>query len=419
MINIKALRDQRAEKAKEARNLLEQNTGDAFTKEIEAKVDAIYEDIDRIDAQIARAERQAKIDGDAAADDRSREADERARASLSPEQRERQDRYSAAFRNWIMHGERGLTQEDAQALREGSVQAAQSGQQSNGAAGGYLVPDGWGGALLEALAAFGGMRRVATVISTHGGNPLPWPTVDETAVEGEIVAENTAATTGDVAFGTTSLGAFKYSSKIVTIPFELLQDQGPGIDVEAFVRRALATRIARITNRNFTVGAGTTEPQGMVTGATVGKAGATGQATSILPDDLIDLEHSVDPAYRSMPGVGWMWHDSTLRQLKKLKDDQNRPLWLPGYDTKEPDTFLGYRYEINQHMPVMAASAKSIAFGDMSQYMIRDVMNVTLFRFDDSAFITKGQIGFLAWSRHDGKLVSAGKPVKVWQHSAT
>lgn len=418
-INIKALRDQRAEKAKEARNLLDTNTGTAFTKEIEAQVDGLYEEIDRIDAQIERVERQARVDGDAAADDRQREAGERARNALTPEQREQQDRYSAAFRNWILHGERGLTHDDARALRDGSVNAAQSGQQSSGTAGGYLVPTGWGGELLEALAAFGGMRDVATVMPTNGGNPIPWPTVDETAVEGEIVPENTAATAGDFVFGTTQIGAYKYSSKIVTIPFELLQDQGPGIDIEAFTRRALAQRIARITNRHFTAGTGVSQPQGIVTAAPVGKAAATGQVATVLPDDLIDLEHSVDPAYRSMPGVGWMFHDTTLRSMKKLKDAAGFPLWLPGYGVKEPDTFLGYRYTINQHMPQMAASAKSILFGDMSSYMIRDVMQVTLFRFDDSAYITKGQIGFLAWSRHDGKLVSAGAPVKAFQNSAS
>ncbi len=212
---------------------------------------------------------------------------------------------------------------------------------------------------------------------------------------------------------------YKFSSKKVAIPFELLQDQGPGIDLEAFVRRALATRIARIQNRKFTVGSGTNEPQGAGTAAGIGKGGLTGQTTTVLPDDLIDLEHSIDPAYRAMPGVRWMFHDTTLRQLKKMKDTQNRPLWLPGFDTKEPDTFLGYRYAINQHMPVMAASAKSILFGDLSQYMIRDVMAVTLFRFDDSAFISLGQIGFLAWARADGRLISAGAPFKAYQHPAS
>ncbi|WP_422058621.1 phage major capsid protein [Sphingomonas sp.] len=417
MPNIKALRDQRATKAKEARNLLDTNTGDKWSKDIENQVDAIYEEIDRIDAQIARAEKQAKIDGDAAAQEGANEGRERLLNGLPPEQRERAERYSNAFRSFILNGERGMTNEEVLALREGPIQNAQStGTPSEG---GYLVPTGWGGQLLEALKAFGGMRNVANVISTAGGNPLPWPTVDESAVEGEIVAENAAASDGDAAFGTIQIGAYKYSSKVFTIPFELLQDAGPGIDVEAFVRRAAAQRIARITNKHFTTGTGSGQPQGIVTAAASGKVGTTGQTLTVTHDDLVDLEHSVDPAYRELPTVGFMFHDTTLRNLKKLKDGENRPLWQPGISVKEPDVLLGYRYTINQSMPVMAANAKSILFGDLHSYMIRDIMQVTLFRFDDSAFIKKGQIGFLAWSRHDGKLVTAGSPVKYYQNSAT
>lgn len=418
-MNIKALRDQRAAKAKEARNLLDTNTGDKWSKDVENQVDAIYADIDRIDAQIERAERQAKIDGDLAADEGSIENRERNLANLSPEQRERATRYNNAFRSFLLSGINGMSVEEVHALREGSVQNAQSGQQGNGAAGGYLVPTGWGGELLEALKAFGGMRDVANVIRTSGGNPLPWPTVDETGIEGELIDENTTATDQDATFGTMQLGARKYSSKVFTIPFELLQDQGPGMDVEAFIRRAAAMRIARITNRHFTVGTGTGQPEGMITAAPVGKAGLTGKATTFDTDDLIDLEHSVDPAYRGLPTVGFMFHDNTLRFLKKMKDGEGRPLWTPGLSVKEPDVLMGYRYTINQAMAQMAANAKSVAFGDLYSYMIRDIMEVTLFRFDDSAFIKKGQIGFLAWSRHDGKLVTAGQPVKTFQHSAS
>lgn len=417
-MNIKALRDQRAAKATEARNLLDNNTGDSFTKEIEAQIDGIYEEIDRIDAQISRAERQAEIDGEAAQSDADNETLERTRAGMSAEQREQHDRHSAAFRAWLLNGVSGLSGDEATALREYSVRNAQSGQQGNGAAGGFLVPTGWGGQLLEALAEFGGMREAATVFQTAGGNPIPWPTVDETQVEGEIVAENQPASSGDIEFGTTEIGAYKFSSKIVAIPFELLQDQGPGIDIEAFTRRALAQRIARITNRHFTVGTGVGQPRGIVTAAPVGRVGAAGQTAGFLYDDLIDLEHSVDPAFRQLPGVGWMFHDTTLRQAKKMKDADGRPIWVPGVSVKEPDTLAGYGYTINQHMPQMAANAKSIIFGNLKDYLIRDVMQVTLFRFDDSAFVTRGQIGFLAWSRHDGDLVSAGAPVKAYQNAA-
>jgi HK97 family phage major capsid protein len=70
-------------------------------------------------------------------------------------------------------------------------------------------------------------------------------------------------------------------------------------------------------------------------------------------------------------------------------------------------------------MATMAASAKTVLFGDLSQYMIRDVMEVTLFRFEDSPYIKLGQIGFLAWARNDGKLITGGTPVKYLQQSAS
>lgn len=417
MLNIKALRDQRAVKAKEARNLLDTNTGEKWSKDIENQVDKIYAEIDRIDAQIERAEKQAKIDGDAAADETSLENREREINNMPAPERERARAYQAAFNNFLIRGERGLTREEMETLRTGAPQNAQT--VGTGPGGGYLVPAGFGGELLEALRAFGGMRDVATVIATAGGAPLPWPTVDETGIIGEIVAENQPASDQDATFGTTQIGAYKFSSKVFTLPFELLQDQGPGINVEAFVRRAAAMRIARIQNLKYTTGTGVNEPQGMLTAATAGKVGATGSTTTPSYDDMVDLEHSVDPAYRSMPGVGWMFHDFMLRNLKKLKDLSGYPLWLPGLSAKDPDTFLRYKYTINQDMPQPAANARSILFGDLSQYMIRDVMEVTLFRFDDSAYTKRGQVGFLAWARGDGKTISAGQPIKYFQHSAT
>ena len=418
MIKIKALRDQRAVKATEARNLLDTNTGEKFSAEISSQVDVLYADIDRIDSEIKALERQAKVDGDAASDATSREAGERIVANLSPEQREQQQRYSAAFRSFLVRGEAGLTNEEAAMMRAG-IQNAQSGQSANGGQGGYLVPTGFGGELLEALKAYGGMRAVAEIIQTSSGIAIPWPTVDETGQQGEIVPENTAASNQDVAFGTTSIGAFKWSSKVFTVPIELLMDQGPGIDLEAFIKRAAATRIARAQNAYFTTGTGVGQPTGVVTSAGSGKVGLTGQTSAVITDDLLDLEHSVDPAYRAMPKCGYMFHDTTLRQIKKMKDSQGRPLWLPGFVDKEPDTFNGYRYTINQDMPVMAANAKSILFGDLGQFLIRDVMEVTLFRFADSPFTIKGQVGFLAWARGDGKLVTGGAPVKYYQNSAT
>jgi len=212
---------------------------------------------------------------------------------------------------------------------------------------------------------------------------------------------------------------FKYSSKSIALPFELLQDSM--FNIEGYISNLLQLRKGRIHNRHHTVGTGTNQPRGIVTAAAAGKVGATGQTVTVTYDDLVDLEHSVDPYYRS--AGKWMMHDDTLRALRKLKDGNGRPIFVPGYEQGNPggapDRLLGREIVINQHMPVMAANAKSILFGDFSKYLIRDVMDTTLFRMTDSAFTLKGQVGFVAFSRSGANMVDVGGAIKYYQNSAT
>ncbi len=280
-----------------------------------------------------------------------------------------------------------------------------------GPEGGYLVPTDFATRLIEEMKLFGNMRLVATIQQTASGVPIEWPVADNLDQEGEIVAENTEVTDEDPAFGIKTIGAYKYSSKGVAVPFELLQDSR--IDIEAYIVRLLAQRISRITNKHFTIGTGSDQPKGIIPAASKGAEAAT--ATGIGFDDLLNLEHSVDPAYRM--GAGFMFADLALKTVKMLKDNDGRPLWVPGVAVSEPDTILGYRYTINQYMAAPAANAKSLAFGQLANYLIRDVMAVTLFRMTDSVYTRKGQVGFLAFSRHDGDLLDAsGQSVKYLEH---
>lgn len=264
------------------------------------------------------------------------------------------------------------------------------------------------------------MRSVAEVFRTATGSDINFPTSDGTSETGELIGENTTATAADPSFGVVTIKTYKFSSKIVAVPFELLQDSS--VDIEAFIRGRMVTRLGRITNTKFTVGTGTGEPTGVVTAASSGKVGITGQTTTVIFDDLVDLVHSVDPAYRALGRCRFMLNDASLKVIRKLKDSQGRPIFLPGYDGLAgamPDTILGYPVTINQDVAAMAANAKSILFGDFSFYKIRDAMDVSMFRFDDSAYIKLGQIGFLAWMRSGGNFVDVGGAVKYYANSAT
>lgn len=249
---------------------------------------------------------------------------------------------------------------------------------------------------------FGGMMEAAEVLRTTTGAALPMPTSDDTSNEGEIIAENAQHNQQDITFGSVTLNAHMYSSKIVLVSIQLLQDSA--IDVDGHVGTKLAERLARIMNRHATTGTGSSQPEGVMTSAPA-KVRFNG-SNAVTQTELIDLEHALDPAYRRQ-GARWMFHDTTLRDIKKLTDNDGRLIWQAGLSSGEPDTLLRYPYTINQHMEQMASGARSIAFGNFKKYYIRIVRELTMLRLVER-YADYLQVGFLAFNRMDGKLVDAG-----------
>lgn len=407
-MDIQTLREQRDQAATAARQLLDSVEPDAWNDDHNQQYDHLVAEIGRIDDQIQRLERQLEIEAaDYAVTRRRAERD----GTSEDEAQHNIDMEKRIFQSFLRGGIDALDVEQRQYVEARKLRNDLG--TGTDTAGGYLVPTDFATRLIEEMRLFGNMRLVASIQQTATGVPIEWPVADNLDQEGEIVAENTEVSDEDPAFGIKTIGAFKYSSKGVAVPFELLQDSR--IDIEAYIIKLLAQRISRISNRHFTVGTGSGQPKGIIPAATKGADAAS--PVLIGYDDLVNLEHSVDPAYRM--NAGFMFADMALKTVKLLKDNEGRPLWVPGVAVSEPDTILGYRYTINQYMDAPEAGAKSIAFGQLSNYLIRDVMAVTLFRMTDSVYTRKGQVGFLAFSRHDGNLLDAsGESVKYLEHPA-
>lgn len=407
MKSIQELRERRTALAINLHTLLDQNPGDKWTTELQNKYDQAMAEIENIDAEAKRIQSVLDAIADNAEVDGIRNVVERTAHD------KKQPEHLVLFNKLMRFGDKALNSDEWATLRNTmSVGTA--------AQGGYTVPTEVAASVADALKAFGGMRSCAEVFRTDKGNDINFPTSDGTSEVGELIGENTTATGADPSFGVVTIKTYKFSSKIVAVPFELLQDSS--IDMEAFIRTRLVTRLGRITNTYFTTGTGTAQPNGIVTAAGSGKVGTTGQTLTVIFDDLVDLIHSIDPAYRNLGNCKFMMNDASLRIIRKLKDTAGRPIFLPGYDgmgKAMPDTILGYPIVINQDIAVMAANAKSILFGDFTFYKIRDAMDMQMFRFDDSAYIKLGQIGFLAWMRSGGNFVDVGGGVKYYANSAT
>lgn len=408
MPSIQALREQRAVKAKEARALLDANPAGKWTSDHQSTFDALEGEISNLDQQIANHGKMLDLEAETRVKDAGREVQAKRMHDLAETDPRR------IHDTWLRHGDKALSNEQWAAIRN-TISTTTNTE------GGYTVQTAVAKEVIDTLKAFGGVRAVAETITTQQGNDINFPTSDGTSEVGELVAQNASATSQDPVFGAVTLSVYKFSSKVVAVPIELLQDSN--IDVEAFVRKRLATRLGRITNTYYTTGTGSSQPRGLVTAAGSGKVGTTGQTVSVIYDDLVDLIHSVDPAYRMMPDAAWMMHDTSVRVIRKSKDTTGRPIWTPGYDMgiteKQPDMLLGFPVTVNQDVAVMAANAKSILFGAFNYaYKIRDVMDVTMFRFTDSAYTKLGQVGFLAWMRSGGQCIDPSA-IKYYQNSAT
>jgi len=272
-----------------------------------------------------------------------------------------------------------------------------------GSAGGFLVPAGFRQAIIETLARFGGVREVASHVDTDTGASLPWPTVNDTANVGAILAENTQVTEQDVVLGTATLGAHMYTSKMVRVSLQLIQDSG--FDVEEWLRVRLSRRIWRIQNTHFTTGTGTAQPLGIGTSPVTGVTAAS--ATAVTYDELVNLETSVDPDYVAGDDVGWMMNLSTFGAIRKLKDTTNKPLVEPDVQAGAPRMLLGHRVYLNQALPNMAVSTKPILFGNFrAGYVTRDAGDMTILRLAER-YADFLQVGFLAFLRSDGAVQDA------------
>lgn len=303
----------------------------------------------------------------------------------------------AGLRNYLLTGRHNVD----------TVQNAQS--EGVPSEGGYLVPDLFRQKLVEKLKAFGGIGGIAERYSTGNGNPVDWPTLDDTGNEGEVVQEgNTFSGGADVTFGTNSLGSYSYmagggSATPLRVPRELIQDSA--FDIEALLTRLLGTRIGRLQARHWAVGTGVNQPLGLVTGRTPVQTQAT--TGGITYEDLVTWIHSVDPAYRE--SARWLWNDNTMKAVELIVDSNGDPIFR-GWGANmalglNEATVLGYPVTIDQAMVDFDNDDSSDlfgAFGNINQgYVIRDVQAVEILVNPYSRMANR-QVEFTAWARADG-----------------
>ena len=379
MDNITQLREKRADLWNKAKVFLDsRKTPDGMVSGADAAAyDKMEAEIVAIGEQISRLERQKSLEESLTANTSeplwSRPGNTASRRGT--------DEYSKAFWN---------------ALRGRGVSNVLSiGIDTSG---GYLVPEEFANELVTALNEHNIFRTIARIVSTSR-EKLKVPVAD-LAGTANWIEENALIPESDTTFSQVILIAYKIGT-LMRASTELLEDSA--FNMEAFIATEFARRIGAREEEAFCVGDGVGKPTGIFTAAGGAPIGVTAASPSnITFDEVIELYYSLRPPYRIR--AVFVTNDSTLKVLRKIKDNNGQYIWQPAVKDSAPDTILGKPVYTSPYAPVLAADAMAMAFGDFSFYWIADRREMR-FKVLNEKYAENDQVGFFATERVDGKLV--------------
>jgi HK97 family phage major capsid protein len=410
----KRLRDRRQNVWNDAKKIAEDAAGEnrALTDEEQGKWDAMQEEMQRLDTRI-----RAVLD----TEKRAKDADEAfdALSGKRPEQGQAQrtaggHKMLEEIRKWA-RGEEGAPR-NLEIRRDPGLGPINyrilttAGQSSSTSASSVIPTDFYDMLIAHLIEVSGVMQCGPTVLNTGGGETLQVPktTAHSSAAS---AAQNASLPTSDPAFSMQPLSAYKYGI-MLQVARELIDDTA--VDLLGYLAMQAGRALGNAFGTDLVNGSGANQPAGIVTTATTGVTGSvTGVSGAPSYANLVDLEYSVIAPYRQSRSCYWLAADKTIGGFRKITDTVGRPIWEPSAVLGSPDLLLGKPLVADPFMPAQATSAKSVAFGDFSQYFVRLVGGVRFERSDDFAF-GSDLVTFRAILRGDGTLVDRTGAIKVY-----
>lgn len=389
-MTIKELFAKRANLWENAKDFLNthQDENGLMSAEDAATYDKMEADIQNYTAQIERMERQGQIDAQMSAWNGSPLIGAPGAGTRQPEARTgiASDNYAEDY-NCYLRG-RALVHN-----------VMSEGVDANG---GYLVPTELERQIVTALDENNVIRSVANVIKTAAERKIP---VAASHVAAQWTAENGAYTESNPTFAQKAIDAYKETA-LAKVSIELLQDSM--FSVEAYLANEFGRAFGILEEEAFCVGTGTGQPTGIFNAydddAPVGGEinVITGTSGAVKGDDLISLIYALKAPYRK--NAKFLMKDSSVSEIRKLKDGNGVYMWQPSLQAGQPDKLLGYDLLTSAYAPEIAANALPVAFGDFHSYWISDRSGITIQRLNE-LYSANGQVGFIATKRCDGKTI--------------
>jgi HK97 family phage major capsid protein len=302
--------------------------------------------------------------------------------------------YRKAFARYFRKGEKGLSELELKALATDSDPD-----------GGYLLPRNVRAGIIERLVEISPVRALASIETIGVGDSLDVPKEGSTVFDDGWVSERQdRPETATGTFALDQIPTFEQYAKPRATQ-KMLDDSS--FDVEGWIARKVEQRFAKREASGFISGNGVTQPEGLLTNADVAIVNS-GDANLLTPDGIVKLFYALPEPYAA--NGTWLLRRGTVQAIRLFKDTTNQYLWQPALGEKAPPTILGQPYREAIDMPVVAANAFPIIFGDIrSAYTIVDRQGVRVLRDPYSA---KPFVEFYTTRRVGGQVVLAEAIVK-------
>lgn len=381
-LQIKDLIEKRNRLFKEATDLHSRavDAGRDFDAAEKTQYDKLIDDVQSLKGQIEREERQASMAADFGDEVRTVPGGQ-------PDKGEVEKRELASFRNYLKGGR--FESRDLQADTD--------------VKGGFWVPQSMQNQIkieldnMVFLRKYADIWPVAVPVSTSLGIPTLGADVEDLDWTGEIttVDNDTAMVAGKRNLSSHML------SKLVKASMAML-DARP--DAEALIGRCLAYKHGTVSENAYYNGSGAGRPLGLMTASANGistsrDVSTDNTTTETTFNGLVNAKYSVKAQYRQ--NARFIGHRDLLKQVSKIKDGNDLPVFKLGESTNQNDTLLGYPFHESEYMPNTFTTGLYVGiFGDMKYYQIVDA------KFSIQRLVEKyadtNQIGFIGRGGGDG-----------------
>lgn len=412
----KELLEDRAKLVTEARSYLEANES-AWSKECDERYSAILSDVSDITAALGRREalqnvearrEAAKLTPDDPTVNPARTAGQRKQIAIRSFSRSGKTEYR--FVDVGARGSDDYEQAFAMALKHGDkagLQQLAALQSDNPTQAGYLIAsEQFAAGMLKDVDDLLFIRRYAKIHTVPEAHSL--------GIRKRTTRMNTFNWSSELSVSTED-SALAYGKKVlnphhctgmIKLSRDLVRRTMQGVVAE--VQSEMARDAGETMEDGYLLGTGAQQPLGVFVasadGISTGRDVATGSATSITADGLINAKYALKSQYRTgvLGAIRWLFHRDAIKSVAKLKTSDNQYLWQPGLQADQPDRLLGFPVDESERVPNTFTNGLYCGLlANWNYYEIADALDMEIQVLMEK-YADTNQIGYIGRLKTDG-----------------